>query len=75
MVKLNNMDLSHYKKAWKNQPDENNKISQNEIYKMTQSKSTSIVKWIFIIGILEFVVMNSFYFLFDYNLILFRDKP
>lgn len=65
MVKLNNMDLSHYKKAWKNQPDENNKISQNEIYKMTQSKSTSIVKWIFIIGILEFVVMNSFYFLVD----------
>ena len=51
MVKLNNMDLSHYKKAWKNQPDENNKISQNEIYKMTQSKSTSIVQkkvWCFL---------------------------
>tara|TARA_R110000787_G_scaffold234375_1_gene341235 strand:+ start:3189 stop:3797 length:609 start_codon:yes stop_codon:yes gene_type:complete len=59
------MDLSHYKKAWENQPEEKNKISDIEIYKMTQSKSISIVKWIFIIGILEFVIMNSFYFFFD----------
>ena len=48
------MDLSNYKKVWKNQPEEKNKISALEIYKMTQSKSNSIVKWIFIIGLLEF---------------------
>ena len=32
---------------------------------MTQEKSNSIAKWIFIIGILEFVIMNSLYFFFD----------
>ena len=49
------MDLANYKKVWKNQPEEKNKISALEIYKMTQSKSNSIVKWILIIGLLEFV--------------------
>lgn len=53
------MDLAQYKKAWENQPEEKHKVSATEIYKMTQSKSTSIVKWIFIIGILEFVILNS----------------
>lgn len=48
------MDLADYKKAWGNQPDDANKVSAIEIYKMTQSKSTSIVKWIFIIGLAEF---------------------
>ena len=56
------MDLSNYKKVWKNQPEEQNKISALEIYKMTQSKSNSIVKWIFIIGLLEFV----FWFAINY---------
>lgn len=48
------MDLEQYKKTWKNQPEENNKVSQTDIYKMTLKKSSSIVKWIFIIGIAEF---------------------
>ncbi len=59
------MDLAQYKKAWENQPEEQNKVSAAEIYKMTQSKSTSIVKWIFIIGILEFVILNSMVFFVD----------
>ena len=59
------MDLEQYKKAWTNQPDEKNKISAVEIYKMTQSKSTSIVKWIFIIGLLEIIVLNALYFVID----------
>ena len=59
------MDLANYKKVWKNQPEEKNKISAIEIYKMTQEKSNSIAKLIFIIGILEFVIMNSLYFFFD----------
>jgi hypothetical protein len=32
---------------------------------LAQSKSSSIVKWIFIIGILEFVILNSLYFFID----------
>lgn len=56
------MDLANYKKVWKNQTEEKNKISALEIYKMTQSKSTSIVKWIFIIGLLEFI----FWFVLNY---------
>ena len=59
------MDLANYKKVWKNQPEEKNKISAIKIYKMTKEKSNSIAKWIFIIGILEFVIMNSLYFFFD----------
>ncbi len=46
--------LDNYKKAWDNQPEEKSKLSALEIYKLAQSKSSSIVKWIFIIGILEF---------------------
>jgi hypothetical protein len=45
--------LDNYKKAWDNQPEEKSKLSALEIYKLAQSKSSSIVKWIFIIGILE----------------------
>jgi len=41
------------------------KFSALEIYKMAHSKSSSIVKWIFIIGILEFVILNSLYFFMD----------
>ena len=37
------MDLANYKKVWKNQPEEKNKISALEIYKMTKEKSNSIV--------------------------------
>ena len=57
--------LDKYKKAWENQPEEANKLSAVEIYKIAQSKSSSIVKWIFIIGLLEFVVLNALYFLID----------
>ena len=49
------MDLDKYKKAWENQPEEINKVSKVDIYKMAHSKSSSIVKWIFIIGILELI--------------------
>jgi len=51
--------LDNYKKAWKNQPEEVRKRSTVEIYKLAHSRSSSIVKWIFIIGILEFVILNS----------------
>lgn len=57
--------LDNYKKSWKNQPEEIMRISASEIYKMTQAKSSSIVKWIFIIGLLEFAFMVLSPFVFD----------
>ncbi|APG64135.1 hypothetical protein LPB136_01590 [Tenacibaculum todarodis] len=57
--------LDNYKKAWDNQPEETDKVSQIDIYKMAHARSSSIVKWIFIIGIVEFVVLNSMYFFVD----------
>ena len=57
--------LDNYKKAWENQPEENDRVNEAQIYKMAHSRSSSIVKWIFVIGILEFVIFNSQYFLFD----------
>jgi hypothetical protein len=57
--------LDNYKKAWDNQPEDANQVSSLEIYKIAQSKSSSIVKWIFIIGIAEFISLNSLYFLID----------
>jgi hypothetical protein len=57
--------LDNYKKAWDNQPEEKSAFSALEIYKLAHSKSSSIVKWIFIIGLLEFVVLNSLYFVID----------
>lgn len=49
------MDLDSYKKVWNNQTKEINKISRADICKMIHSKSSSSVKWIFIIGIFEFI--------------------
>ena len=47
------MDLDKFKKTWENQPLETKAISKVDIYKMAHSKSSSVAKWIFIIGILE----------------------
>ena len=57
--------LDNYKKAWKNQPEEASKRSTIEIYKLAHSRSASIVKWIFIIGILEFLILNALSFFMD----------
>ena len=42
------------------------KLSYNDIYKMILKKSSSIVKWIFIIGILEFVLWSGLSFILKY---------
>ncbi|SDR85939.1 hypothetical protein SAMN05216503_1182 [Polaribacter sp. KT25b] len=54
--------LDKYKEAWTNQPEDANKYSAKEIYNLAHSKSSSIVKWIFIIGILEFVLWSGLNF-------------
>jgi len=48
-------ELELLKKDWKNEDKSFPKLSYNEIYTMILKKSSSIVKWIFIISILEFV--------------------
>ena len=48
-------ELELLKKDWKKDDNKYPKLSYNEIYKMILKKSSSIVKWIFIISLLEFV--------------------
>ena len=48
-------ELELLKKDWNKKGDKYPKLSYNEIYKMILKKSSSIVKWIFIISLLEFV--------------------
>jgi len=48
-------ELEFLKKDWKKQEADFPKLSYNEIYKLIHKKSSSIVKWIFIICIAEFL--------------------
>lgn len=50
-------ELDLLKKNWnKNSEEDSKKFSATDIYKMLQSKSTSTVKWIFIVSIIELVL-------------------
>lgn len=57
------MDLDKLKESWKNQEVEKNTISSEDIYKMSHSKSSSVVKWILIIGILELIFWSAINFM------------
>ncbi len=48
-------ELELLKKDWQKNDKDYPKLSYNDIYKMILKKSSSIVKWIFIISLLEFV--------------------
>ena len=48
-------ELDILKKDWNKEDSRYPKLSYDDIYKMILKKSSSIVKWIFIISILEFV--------------------
>lgn len=52
-------ELELLKKDWKKQEGTLPKLSYDEIYKMILKKSSSIVKWIFIISMIEFVLLAS----------------
>ncbi|AJA69846.1 hypothetical protein HX045_13210 [Myroides odoratimimus] len=56
-------ELDLLKKHW-NSDQKFPKISTEEIQKMIHKKSSSIVMWIFIISIIEFIVLNGFSYLF-----------
>ena len=47
-------DLDLLKKNWQKQ-DSFNQVSEQDIYEMLQKKSSSIVKWLLIISVLEFL--------------------
>jgi len=55
-------ELEILKKDWQKQEDKFPKLSYNEIYKMILKKSSSIVKWIFIISLLEFILWSCLSF-------------
>jgi uncharacterized membrane protein YhdT len=51
-------ELDLLKKHWKKEEDSFQQISEKQIYKMIHKNSSSIVKWIFIISILEFFLWS-----------------
>jgi hypothetical protein len=51
------MAVDNLKEIWQSQDISKIQFSESEIYKMIHKKSASIVKWIFYISIIEFVVM------------------
>ncbi|TDD75601.1 hypothetical protein [Flavobacterium caseinilyticum] len=57
-------ELDLLKKDWQKNVNSFEQVSESEIYKMIHKRSSSIVKWIFIISIIEFVLLNSLSFLF-----------
>ncbi len=58
-------ELDLLKKDWKKNENSFTQISEIEIYKMIHKKSSSIVKWILIISILEVLLWTSISVLFN----------
>jgi len=56
-------ELEILKKDWQKEGDAYPKLTYHEIYKMILKKSSSIVKWIFFISIIEFVFWSAISFL------------
>jgi len=52
-------ELDLLKKDWKKDTNSFEQLSESAIYKMIHKNSSSLVKWILIISILEFVVLNG----------------
>jgi len=53
-------ELDLLKKDWQKKGDDLPKLSYNDIYQMIWKKSSSIVKWIFYISIIEFTLPHLF---------------
>jgi len=60
-------ELELLKKDWQKKDDGYPKLSYNDIYRMILKKSSSIVKWIFIISILEFAFWSIISFFLKDN--------
>ncbi|UJH66894.1 hypothetical protein [Allomuricauda sp. SCSIO 65647] len=55
-------ELELLKKDWQKKEGHLPKLTYDEIYKMLRSKSSSIVKWIFYISIVEFIFWIALFF-------------
>ncbi len=51
-------DLKQYRQVWQKQELDDKQLDTNTITKMIHKRSSSIVKWIFYISIIEFVVLT-----------------
>lgn len=60
-------NLDSLKDIWKNQEESNIRFTQDDIHKMVQKKSSSIVKWILIISVLEFLLPNLIFLFTDFD--------
>lgn len=60
-------ELDILKKDWKKRENAFQQLSEAEIYKMLHKKSSSIVKWIFIISVCEFIFWVGLSFLMKQN--------
>ncbi|HPW96968.1 MAG TPA: hypothetical protein PK218_00225 [Flavobacterium sp.] len=60
---MNELDL--LKKDWKKENPNYTQVSEFDIYKMLHKNSSSTVKWILIIGIVEFIVWTGIGFFFN----------
>ncbi|MEL6974139.1 MAG: hypothetical protein AAGL29_01940 [Bacteroidota bacterium] len=58
-------ELELLKKDWNNQQEHLPKLSYDQIYKMIWKKSSSMVKWIFYISIIEFVFWAAINIIFS----------
>lgn len=68
-------ELDLLKKAWKKNENSFKQVSELEIYKMIHKSSSSVVKWILIIGIIEFIFMTTLgFFTADDNYFLMLKK-
>src|SRR6476620_284061 len=68
-------ELELLKKDWKKNDAQFKQVSENEIYGMLHKSSSSIVKWIFIISVIELLLGPLMGILFsnkEYNLMLER---
>jgi hypothetical protein len=57
--------LENIKDLWKQQETENIRFSKNELQGMMRQRSSSVVKWILIISILEFILPNIIFLVTD----------
>ena len=60
-------NLENLKDLWKNQGESKIRFTQDDIGQMVQKKSSSIVKWILIISLLEFILPNLLFVFTDFD--------
>ena len=66
--------LELLKKDWKKQESSLPKLSRDDLSKLMHKKSSSIVKWIFIISVLEFMLPHIIYLFIDYDKVIQQYK-